>query len=103
MFYQKIGPAISHNTVYNFLFLYFAGNDLSEVSINTRVSNMRILHIDTSARLLERERRKRSGRPLVCADRSGTETMKDKLVSANYNVLKIINQRLKKNGCSIIM
>ena len=103
MFYQKIGPAISHNTVYNFLFLYFAGNDLSEVSINTRVSDMRILHIDTPARLLERERRKRSGRPLVCADRSGTETMKDKLVSANYNVLKIINQRLKKNGCSIIM
>ena len=76
---------------------------MSEVSINTRVSDMRILHIDTPARLLERERRKRSGRPLVCADRSGTETMKDKLVSANYNVLKIINQRLKKNGCSIIM
>ncbi len=73
------------------------------MSINTRVSDMRILHIDTPARLLERERRKRSGRPLVCADRSGTETMKDKLVSANYNVLKITNQRLKKNGCSIIM
>ena len=81
MFYQKIGPAISHNTVYNFLFLYFAGNDLSEMSINTRVSDMRILDIDTPARLLERKRRKRSGRPLVCADRSGTETMKDKLVS----------------------
>ena len=55
--------------------------DLSEMSINTRVSDMRILHIDTPARLLERKRRKRSGRPLVCADRSGTETMKDKLVS----------------------
>ena len=81
MFYQKMGPAISHNTVYNFLFLYFAGNDLSEMSINTRVSDMRILHIDTPARLLERKRRKRSRRPLVCTDRSGTETIKDKLVS----------------------
>ena len=50
-----------------------AGKDLHEVSINTRVSDMRILHIDTPARLLERERRKRSGRPLVCADRSGTK------------------------------
>ena len=32
-----------------------AGKDLHEVSINTRVSDMRILHIDTPARLLERE------------------------------------------------
>ena len=76
---------------------------MSEMSINTRVSDMRILHIDTPARLLERERRKRSGRPLVCADRSGTETTEDKSFPANYNVLKNINQRLKKNGCSIIM
>ena len=28
---------------------------MHEVSINTRVSDMRILHIDTPARLLERE------------------------------------------------
>lgn len=96
MFYQKIGPAISHSTVYNFLFLYFAETNLSEVSINTRVSDMRILHIDTPARLLERERRKRSGRPLVCADRSGTETMKDKSFPANYKTIKNYKPTLEK-------
>ena len=69
---------------------------MHEVSINTRVSDMRILHIDTPARLLERERRKRSGRPLVCADRSGTETMKDKSFPANYKTIKNYKPTLEK-------
>ena len=40
--------------------LQFAGKDLHEVSINTRVSDMRILHIDTPVRLLERERSRKA-------------------------------------------
>ena len=49
-----------------------ARKDLHHVGTNAQVSGMRSLHADTSADLSKRERRKRFGEPLTCADRSGT-------------------------------
>ena len=42
------------------IFQWFGRKDLREVSTNTQVSDMRVWHVDTSVRLLERERSRKA-------------------------------------------